>query len=79
MNPNEVNSLSLVHNLCLLSGLGLGAPDLGRLVSLDGLLALADSGGAGNGVLAEVGAVVALGGGVDNGGVGPSLISANRL
>jgi hypothetical protein len=51
--------------------LGLGAPCLGGLVGLDGPLAVADGGGTGNGVLAEVGAVVALGGGVDDGGEGP--------
>jgi hypothetical protein len=64
------------HNLCLLSGgLGLGAPDLGGLAFLYGALAPADGGGLGDGVLAEVGTVVALGGRVDNGGVGPAIVS----
>jgi hypothetical protein len=75
MNLYEVNSSPLApssHNhLCRGISLGLYAPGLGGLVSLDGPLALADGRGAGNGVLAEVGAVVALGGGVDDGGEGP--------
>ena len=50
----------------------LGAAELLGGRSLDGLVGLADGGGAGNGVLAEVGAVVALGGGVDDGGVDPA-------
>ena len=57
--------------LCRRSGgAGLGTPDLGGLALLDGLLALADGGGAGDGVLAEVGAVVAVGGRLDDGRVG---------
>jgi hypothetical protein len=63
----------------LCGGLGgllcLGAPQLLGGGGLDGLAGLADGGGAGNGVLAEVGAVVALGGGVDDGGVDPESIS----
>jgi hypothetical protein len=51
------------------SGLGLSTPDLGGLALLDGLLRLADGGGAGDGVLAEIGAVVAVGGRLDDGGV----------
>lgn len=51
--------------------LGLLAPQLLCGGSLDGLVGLADGGGAGDGVLAEVGAVVALGGAVDDGGVDP--------
>ena len=54
------------------SSLGLCTPGLGGLVSLDGPLAFTDGRGAGNGVLAEVGAVVALGGGVDDGSEGPA-------
>jgi hypothetical protein len=78
MNPYEVNSDPLSHSshhhLCRCSGLlGLGASGLGGLVSLDGALALADSGSAGDGVLAEVWAVVALGGGVDDGSEGPAF------
>jgi hypothetical protein len=65
------------HGLC--GGLGgllcLGAPQLLGGGGLDGLVGLADGGGAGNGVLAEVGAVVALGGGVDDGGVDPAMVS----
>jgi hypothetical protein len=76
LNRNEVNSVPFfsMHNLCGGGGLlGLGAPELGGLVSLDNsTLALADGRGAGNGVLAEVWAVVALGGGADNGGEGPA-------
>jgi hypothetical protein len=74
MNPYEVNSDPLSHSshLCRRSsGLGLGASGLGGLVSLDGPLALADGGSAGDGVLAEVGAVVALGGRADDGSVCP--------
>jgi hypothetical protein len=74
MNPYEVNSDPLSHSshLCRRSSsLGLGASGLGGLVSLDGPLALADGGSAGDGVLAEVGAVVTLGGGADDGSVGP--------
>lgn len=75
MKHFEANSflvLSLPHNLRALSNsLCLRTPSLARFVSLDGPLALADSGSAGDGVFAEVGAVVALGGGVDDGGVGP--------
>lgn len=59
-------------DLCGCGLLGLGTPGLGGLVGLDGALALADSGGTGNGVLAEVWAVAALGGGVDDGGEGPA-------
>ena len=55
-----------MKDLCLsLGGLGLQcrlAPSLCGLVVLDCPLGSADSGGAGDGVLAEVGAVVALGG-----------------
>lgn len=63
---------SATHNLCLLSssGLGLDTSGLRWLVSLDGLLALSDGRGPGDGVLAEVRTVVALGGRVDNGRVG---------
>jgi hypothetical protein len=58
------------------SGLGLSTPDLGGLALLDGLLRLADGGGAGDGVLAEIGAVVAVGGRLDDGGVGLAGASA---
>ena len=64
----RTHSLSIFHerSLCLILGLScllcLLAPELGGLVVLDWPLGCADSGGAGNGVLAEVGAVVALGG-----------------
>lgn len=54
----------------LSSSLSLGTSDLGRLISLDGPLALADSRSAGNGVFAEVGAIVTLGGAADDGGKG---------
>jgi hypothetical protein len=71
--PHSITS----HDLC--GGLGgllcLGAPQLLGGGGLDGLAGLADGGGAGNGVLAEVGAVVALGGGVDDGGVDPVFVS----
>jgi hypothetical protein len=66
-----VNSISLTH-LCRSSGPRLSTPQLRRLLLLDGLLALADGGGAGNGLAAEIRAVVALGGAVDNGRVGPN-------
>jgi hypothetical protein len=62
-------------SLCAGAGLGglegLGTAQLGGGGGLDGLGGLADGGGAGDGVLTEVGAVVALGGGVDDGGVEP--------
>ena len=62
-------------DLCAGAGLGglegLGTAQLGGGGGLDGLGGLADGGGAGDGVLTEVGAVVALGGGVDDGGVEP--------
>ena len=48
---------------------GLGTPHFRGLALLHGLLALADGGGAGDGVLAQVGAVVAVGGRLDNGRV----------
>ena len=65
------------NDLCagLNSLLCLRAPQLLGGGSLDGLAGLADGRGAGNGILAEVGAVVALGGGVDDGGVDPALVS----
>ncbi len=60
---------------CLCARLGglacLGAADLGCGGGLDGLVGLADRRGAGDGVLAQVGAVAALGGRVDDGGVEP--------
>jgi hypothetical protein len=61
----------LFHNLLRFNSSSLASlrrPCLGLLVSLDGPLALADSTRAGDGVFAKVGAVVALGGGVDDGG-----------
>lgn len=64
---------AVFHALC--GGLGgllcLGAAQLLGGRGLDGLAGLADGRGAGDGVLAEVGAVVALGGGVYDGGVDP--------
>src|SRR5690242_5016818 len=51
--------------------LGLCAAELLGGRGLDGLVGLADGRGAGDGVLAQVGAVVALGGRVDDGGVEP--------
>lgn len=73
-----------MNDLCagLSSLLCLCAADLLGGGSLDGLAGLADGGGAGNGVLAEVGAVVALGGRVDDGGVDPvtkSLVLSSYL
>lgn len=63
-------------DLCAGAGLGglegLGTAQLGGGRGLDGLGGLADGRGAGDGVLTEVGAVVALGGGVDDGGVEPA-------
>lgn len=68
--PNVIHPLISTLPLCRRSGsAGLGTPDLGGLALLDGLLALADGGGAGDSVLAEIGAVVAVGGGLDDGGV----------
>lgn len=72
---NLCSELLSQHHLCSLSlrlggrGPGLGTPHFRGLALLHGLLALADGGGAGNGVLAEVGAVVAVGGRLDDGGV----------
>jgi hypothetical protein len=62
--PPDLDLISY-HDL-LRSLFGLDTPRLGRLVCLDRSLALADSGCAGNGVFAEVGAVAALGSGVDD-------------
>lgn len=78
MNPCEINSGPLPHCLHLRGlggGLGLYTSDLGGPVGLDGPLALADGGGAGNNVFAEVGAVVALGGGLDDGSEGPEFVN----
>jgi hypothetical protein len=69
--PIDVNSISLTH-LCRSGGPGLSTPQLRRLLLLHGLLALADGRGAGNGLAAEIWAVAALGGAVDDGGVGPA-------
>ena len=62
--PELTTTLSLGLNL-------LAAPRLLGLVGLDGPLGLADGGCAGDGVVAEVGAVVAASGGVDDTRVGP--------
>jgi hypothetical protein len=71
IEPVEVNSISLTH-LCRSSGPSLSTPQLRRLLLLRGFLALADGGGAGNGLAAEIWAVAALGGAIDDGGVGPA-------
>lgn len=74
--PAFIPSHTLDDCRALCAGLGsllcLLAPQLGGGGGLDGLAGLADGGGAGNGVLAEVGAVAALGGAVDDGGVDPA-------
>lgn len=71
---NSVSIILVTHlfnSLCRRSGgPGLGAPQLRGLALLNGLLRLADGRGAGDGVLAEVGAVVAVRGRVDDGLVG---------
>lgn len=56
--------------------MGLGTPDLSGLALLDGLLRLADGGGASDGVLAEIGTVVAVGGRLNDGVVGLAGASA---
>lgn len=69
---------SMIADLCAGLGLsslqGLCAPQLRSGGGLDGLAGLADGGCAGNGVLAQVGAVAALGGAVDDGGVDPEQV-----
>lgn len=55
--------------LCGSGSPGLSTPQFRRLAVLHGLLALADSGSAGNGIAAEVSSVVAVGGGLNDGRV----------
>jgi len=65
------NQIPLSHLLLLHTSLRLSTSWLGRWGLLHGPLALLDSAGAGNGIGAEVGAVVAVGGGLDDAVVGP--------
>ena len=80
LDPNEpicANSIPLIRLFRggVSGSLGLGSPQLRRpVLLLHGLLALADGRGAGDGVAAEVGSVAALGGAVDDGGVGPAFL-----
>jgi hypothetical protein len=66
--------IPLFHPLC--GSLSLSTPQLSRLILFDRLLALADGARAGNGVFAEIWAVVALGCAVDDALVGAASSTA---